>query len=389
MNRKNQTAIHRPRGFSLLELLVAMAVIAILGAMLLPALARTRESARRSVCAGNLKQWATIFHLYSMEHNGFYPDRQHLWPGMRTELLGVDLRALYPEYLADSAPLSCSSDSGVDSGIWGEGTRPLEEGRAEIRALIQGGHANANCLLAHLSMPRSYVYFGYAVESGTAAEIAWGGVEEAGVALRDHYPALGAIAGGSGTLEDFRLDMGDVCPYNGVFFSTETDNWQGMFEVPPALVWAYGSAGLDGGIQYTTPSGEVKSTFASEEDRSIGTAADGSILTIPEVVHRLRDGVDRFFITDINNPSRAGAAQSGLPVMMDGWGQRKRVAPGESDDPSAGVLQFNHLPGGANVLYMDGHAEYVAYGSKFPVMLEAFGEGRNWHESIADGMMGG
>ena len=65
------------QGFTLIELLVVIAIIAILAGMLLPALARAREEARRIRCRNNLNQLAKGMATYLNEHgdNRFYP-----WP---------------------------------------------------------------------------------------------------------------------------------------------------------------------------------------------------------------------------------------------------------------------------------------------------------------------
>jgi prepilin-type processing-associated H-X9-DG protein len=88
---------------------------------------------------------------------------------------------------------------------------------------------------------------------------------------------------------------------------------------------------------------------------------------LPSKYYFLREGVERFLITDINNPAATAQAQSSIPVMLDVWGE----AAVNPEVPAAlregGVPKFNHVPGGSNVLYMDGHVEWVGYKSKFPV----------------------
>ncbi|MEA3365890.1 MAG: H-X9-DG-CTERM domain-containing protein [Candidatus Hydrogenedentes bacterium] len=83
----------------------------------------------------------------------------------------------------------------------------------------------------------------------------------------------------------------------------------------------------------------------------------------PLTLYRLREGIERFLITAINNPASSARAQSEIAVMYDATAERT-VQPSTWGDT---YTLFNHIPGGANVLYMDGHVEFLRYPSKYPV----------------------
>lgn len=93
------------RAFTLIELLVVIATIGILAAMLLPALARARESGRRTVCTSNLRQLALAARLYATDHDGLLPPRTLLeqWPSqLRSEYQNLNVLLCPTEGQPDS-----------------------------------------------------------------------------------------------------------------------------------------------------------------------------------------------------------------------------------------------------------------------------------------------
>jgi len=73
----------RRRGFTLVELLVVIAVIAVLAGMLFPVFLGAKKAAQRAQCQSNLAQIAKAFESYTGDYGGCYPnlDNQYLWAG--------------------------------------------------------------------------------------------------------------------------------------------------------------------------------------------------------------------------------------------------------------------------------------------------------------------
>ena len=69
--------MQRRRGFTLIELLVVISIIALLIGLLLPALKKAKESARRAICLSNLRQVMNGLHVYANEFDGRFP-AEHL-----------------------------------------------------------------------------------------------------------------------------------------------------------------------------------------------------------------------------------------------------------------------------------------------------------------------
>ena len=100
------------KGFTLIELLVVMAIIAILAAMLMPALQRAREAARRTSCLNNVKEVGAALAMYEKDHGEIPPHsnaHNHCWSYVCSN--EDSWEKLYPGYVGSASLYWCPSDS--------------------------------------------------------------------------------------------------------------------------------------------------------------------------------------------------------------------------------------------------------------------------------------
>jgi prepilin-type N-terminal cleavage/methylation domain-containing protein len=104
-----RNSLHRKlSAFTLLELLVAVFVIAVLMSIMLPALRRSMRQAAKTVCMHNLKTISQVLQMYRVDNQGWLPVSFASAAGDGEKDPWYDL--LVPQYLPDVTPLICPDD---------------------------------------------------------------------------------------------------------------------------------------------------------------------------------------------------------------------------------------------------------------------------------------
>jgi len=270
----------------------------------------------------NLKQLGLSLKMYANESEGNrFPPLQHQPPGHVGLLCTPLCYALYPEYLTDPAVYVCPSSA-----------------KHTIEDMYYNDDTTGVCVLAKekpgggtqgwWQAGFSYAYLGWVMDKLNDDD-----VKQDATGILGLLSMIPSINIEPGDFEDVEIPVQFVEAITKVLMGgpnlLESDS--GQFDLVDPAVFNV----LDGDIR--------------DMSRGFGNGGPSG-----DVVYRLQEGVERFLVYDVADTGGSEMSQSDIWVMFD-------LMSSNADD-------FNHVPGGSNVLYMDGHVSFQKYpGTRAPV----------------------
>jgi prepilin-type processing-associated H-X9-DG protein len=261
----------------------------------------------------NLNQMGIVFKMYSNEFDGLWPRQMHRWSLLVNQASDGWGESSPNTFELAPGHVECDHFNPWFASWDGPAVFPNYLNDVAITECPSDG----NSWWSAVNCPECVSCFGIPSEGICPCRLASSSYFYLGWALTERMITWPGWTGGEGDAEwGNGLNEGATIAY-----------WN-KFDFGSAAPWNFG--GMDSGFSFTADNGDRWS------------------------VPRLKEGAEVRGIRDINNAAKDAIGQSQVPVMWDKY-------------KSYDFIEINHIPNGGNVLYFDGHVEFLVYPSHYPM----------------------